>query len=762
MLKLFPYELYKIFKNKIFAGALVGILAVNIFLLWYTHRPADNQAPLESYHDLAQALSALPNEQRLDYITAYHEAVKGIAWAWQILTYESRQTEQSIRQAENLRKQDPDAWQYYYDLWESGDYLSFTQNILQEEVFAKAMLQEMTTISQYSDFLADIQNNADTLSGISIFSKNVSDGFSARNIKKTADDYADMTNIPVSYEVSYGVTAATDFVITDFLAFSFLLVFAFIMLYEEKSKNLYAFIQPTPRGGAPTMASKILVLTVYTALISFLLYGGNLLFFHFTTGLGSLNRSIQSIGQFMGSPLHLSVGQFLLCYLLLKWLACFLVGLLVLCSSAWFRRMTSAFGVCALVLLGSFALYTFIPDNSRITLLKHINIFSLFCVQDMLGQYLNLNLYGYPISLFALRMFVILLLISILIAVNIWLFIRRKGSFLALRKKKCLPALPAPAPSKSLLWHELFKALHMNKAGLILIVYLLLILYSISHSSAYRLPDEIIYQNYMKQLEGPMTPDKIANLEAERLRPDVPQSFERVWEKYCYISENPAAHFVYDTGYIQLFGISEENDGTAFLFLCLAIILSGYAIFPLEDQAGTTKLLMSAPLGRRYLARLKLLIGMIFSLFIGIINLLQDFITVGRTYGFSALTAPISSLVAYRDLPSFFSIAGFIILCSLLKLMAGVAVALLVMAIARAVKNPVYTLLLCILTIGLPAAFTAMGLTWAGYLSFIPIFKAAAWLARGQNLIVLLYTAAALILSIVCSRYVTHRSSRST
>ena len=793
MLKLFPYELHKIFTKKLFIGILICLLTTNIFLLWYTNQPDDKRAPLESYRLLAKKLDGLSNEQKLVYIKEYYDTTKGIALVESVQSYEAWQNEQGEQLAENLKNQDPDAYNKYYEMWKVGNYLQFTQNIQQEKVFAEEIYQEMVTLSRYDVFLADIQSKSEILSGISIFSKDISDGFSSRNIQKTAQDYGCMKDTTISYDISYGVVSATSFLITDCLAFLFMFVFSFIMMFEEKSRNLYTFIKATPLGRTRTITAKVAVLAVYTAAITLLLFGSNLLFFHFLTGLGDLNRSIQSIGIFMGSVINLSVGQFLICFLLMKWLACFLIGLLVLFSSALFERLPSAFGLCVALLLGSFVLYTFIPNNSKITMLKHVNLFGLFRVQDMLGFYLNLNVLGHPISLFRLRLCVMLFMIVSLLVLVILVFVKSYRVYEPALQIKIVKEY-IPTIGKSVFRNELYKVLWMNKVALLLVVFIFIQVYSMVNTTIYLSPNEMLYQSYMKRLVGPLTLEKIDFIEEERLRlieaqkqlDDLDESlaegiiteiqaleerqrlerelckvqeFERVWARYLYLQETPNAQFVYEGGYHQLLGISATMPNMEFPTICIMIILCCYTLFSTEYAAGVSQLLKSTPLGRSYLSKRKLIICTIFTLIITVFGLLPNFVMTAKTYGFPGLFAPINSLEAFQHMPSNLSIGMFLLFCFLLKLVACMTVMLMVLSISKAIRNNVYALLLCTLTIALPMIFYAMGLKWAEYISLVPLFNVGTMFANEQTLQVLIYSNVALIISCFCICFSVKQSS---
>lgn len=72
MFRLFPFELKKIFSNKLFIGALITILLANTFLLWYTNRETEDRAPLSSYCLLSNELKSLSNEDRFLHINEYY------------------------------------------------------------------------------------------------------------------------------------------------------------------------------------------------------------------------------------------------------------------------------------------------------------------------------------------------------------------------------------------------------------------------------------------------------------------------------------------------------------------------------------------------------------------------------------------------------------------------------------------------------------------------------------------------------------------
>ncbi len=778
MSRLFSNELRKLFGRKTIFVVLLSLVLFNVFFLWYSNQSNDEKPPLNAYKKISNDLSVLPNEERPDFINRYYTDIKGIELVENVKMYESWQNEHGNTLANNIKSQNLDEYNHYLSLWESGEYLHYTKNIQQESALANEIYTEITQLSGYQDYLSEIEDRANILSGISIFSKETSDGFSSSNIQKTADDYSSMSHTEITYDVSYGVTSATSSLVTDCLVFIFLFIFAFLMIYDEKNKGLFSLVKSTPYGRLRLIACKMAVLDVSTAVIVFILYGCNIVFYGFTIGLGDLSRSIQSVGLFMGSTIKMSVGKFLISFMLLKWLACFLIGLIVMFASVFMRKSISAFISSGIILLVSFLQYVLIPANSQITILKHINLFGLFSAQDILGLYLNLNVFGKAISLFFASIVTISLLILIFASLNCIVFSKSRSeqpsrfnlrfSFCSRNKEKNV--------GKSVCSQELYKILWVNKTIIVLLGFAAVSIYSCLTSVTYLSPDELYYKSYMNQLEGEVTQEKIELLKTERARFEEVQLeldklsmqtdsndiqvqqkreslerelykqtvFERVWNQYEEI-KNTDGWFVYETGYNELFDIHKIRNGKEMLIISLLLIICCYGIFTMEYTNGINQLIKTTPLGRGYTYKAKTTIAIVLMLLIVVIGMLPAIINISNVYGLSYLNAPICSLKDFSHMPSFISIGGFIGVLYLLKLIACTAVVMLIIFISLKTRHSIYTLLICTLIIAFPAILNVMGITWFSYLGFTPLFNAGALFSQGQNLLVAIYSLVAIL-----------------
>ena len=410
-------------------------------------------------------------------------------------------------------------------------------------------------------------------------------------------------------------------------------------------------------------------------------------------------------------------------------------------------------------------------------------MFGLFRVQNMLGLYLNLNVFGKAVSLFAASL-VTTLFIIVFFAVLIGTVFARSHDMKTSRISLHLPLkwhIKIKNSEKGVWRHELYKVLWVNKAAILLVGFIIISIYDITTSITYLPPDEIVYQSYMKQLEGPVTEEKINFLKTEQTRFEQIQTeldsldekvidgkvteiqaeqkrqalereqykqrvFERAWNQYEALESN--GWFVYETGYLTLFDLEQKNNSSEMLIICLLIIACCYSIFPMEYKNGTDKLIGTTVLGRNYTSRVKTVIAAGMMIMIAIMGMLPTFISIASTYGLPALSAPVTSISPYIHLPDFISIGGLMVILYALKLLACMAVLFLVIGLSRIIRHSIYTLLICALIVVIPIILTVMGIDWCGYLGLVPLFDAGALIVKQKTLIVVIYSVIAVIISL--------------
>ncbi len=77
-MRLFLYELKKIFGKKEFIIYITLLLCVNIFLLWFYTQPNSKTPPPSAYRKLTAELANVPAADRAEYIQNEFDRISGI------------------------------------------------------------------------------------------------------------------------------------------------------------------------------------------------------------------------------------------------------------------------------------------------------------------------------------------------------------------------------------------------------------------------------------------------------------------------------------------------------------------------------------------------------------------------------------------------------------------------------------------------------------------------------------------------------------
>ena len=760
-MRLVCYELFKVWKKRLFIGLLIATLAVNLLLLWYTNRSGDDTVPLSAYGLLNKDLKMLSNEDKLSFIKRIYTDTKGLELVEEVKLMEAQQTKFGTGRAEQLEAENPGVYKSYVGLYEAGGYLHYTGSLRQESLLASEVYDEFIRLENYQNTLDEIEEKAVILSSVSIFASSNTNGFSAKNIKKTAADYESMKNITIRYGVSKGFTTATNFIFSDILIVLFIFLFSSMLVFEEKEKQLFALTRITPKGRMESICAKILTLAVNIMFIIVLLYGSNLVYLSLTAGLGDLSRSVQSIGLFMGCTWKLSVGEYLMLFFGVKWLSWFAVGLMILLVSVFSKHSSVMYMIGCTVLGGGYILYRFISATSDWNCVKYINLIGLIHTNDICGKYLNLNIFGSPVSLISTALIALAAVIGLLLAAVTVSFIKIRNMETTVSPfKRVMDKLSflRYRPSTSVTKHEAYKLLIINKALIWILVYLLVTVYEIATASVYLPPSEYYYKAYMSDLSGAVTDEKTERLNNEqntlenahgklddihrrleygeitRIQANDMEApyekiltaepvFKRILERYNYLTEHPAGDFVYDTGYLRLLGITEDKDSGALLAFILIAVLCFSSAFPIEYKNHAVNLIRTAQRGRGDTVYRKIGLCSMAAVFVFVMGILPEILLVQTNYGFDNLTASITSLPQFAGLPSCISILGLLLILYCVKISACISIVLVIAVISIKCKNGTLAMLVATLILGVPVLLSIMGFDYMSYVSFLPLFK---------------------------------------
>lgn len=263
MIKLLPYELFKIWSKRSFRVFTCVLLILNVFLLWYLNLPSENEPPLSAYKAVCEDVSKMNEREKLSYITEHREMINGVAKIEEILQLRNMGGEMGetlAKQAENELR--PEEYTKYQELYERGAYLIYTDSLYREKTLIDGLYEEIQTVANYDEYLRSVKENKDALSGISIFANADTDSFGTRNIEKSAADHAGLSDEGIRWFPSKGMTIAGGNTVTELFLLLSVLLFVGSLITEEKEKGLLHITRATKKGIAPAITAKLSALLI--------------------------------------------------------------------------------------------------------------------------------------------------------------------------------------------------------------------------------------------------------------------------------------------------------------------------------------------------------------------------------------------------------------------------------------------------------------------------------------------------------------------
>lgn len=677
MIKLLPYELFKIWSKRSFRVFTCVLLILNVFLLWYLNLPSENEPPLSAYKAVCEDVSKMNEREKLSYITEHREMINGVAKIEEILQLRNMGGEMGetlAKQAENELR--PEEYTKYQELYERGAYLIYTDSLYREKTLIDGLYEEIQTVANYDEYLRSVKENKDALSGISIFANADTDSFGTRNIEKSAADHAGLSDEGIRWFPSKGMTIAGGNTVTELFLLLSVLLFVGSLITEEKEKGLLHITRATKKGIAPAITAKLSALLIHCLTASVLLCGSNLLFAGLTAGLGDLSAALQSVPAFLESSLPVSLWQYFLFGILTKGLVLFAFGVVLtavsVVSQKSFLPQFTGVGIAAL----GFLAYTVIPAQSTLAPVKYLSLFGLLKPELLYGGYLNFNIGGFPVSRLTAALVLLPVLCAMGILLNILLYC--KGGSLSIKKSQGILRLPFH-PHANLTVHEGGKLLFMGKAAPILLVFAILVGYGDLGKSYTPSIGEQYYREWMLSLEGELNDEKSDRILAEQARYDEAfAEIERIdhmvasgeidertgdnlksrWNSVIsfypfferILRRQEGGVFVYDTGYAYLFGRMDDSFLSDFLLLSLCMIFAFGNAMAMEYEKKSWNLLLATAKGKRAIIGRKALVCSFCSAIMAILPWIFRIMAISKEYPLHGWSFAIQNIPQYFGL----------------------------------------------------------------------------------------------------------------
>mgnify|MGYP006886131469 CR=1 FL=1 len=754
-MSLFFAELRKVWGGRVFPILLAILASANLLLLWMGTRPTAKQPPASAYRAVGAELTGKTMEEKGTYLREKCEEIESLVKIGQYY----RELAYGDYALTQFRQENAAMFDAYEQEYKDKSYTLFTDNLNTEYRLFSQLQNEYDTVAGYGDFLQGVQAKATQLSGISIF-QNDRTGYDLKNIELTAQVYAGLTETPIDYFPQKGLYTAISYAFTDLILLASMLLLALILVRQERDSGLLSLVRSLPGGRLKTALAKLAAFAASLLVVLMVLYGVNLAYCSASFGLGSLNRTIQSVPALMRCTMQITVGQYLFRFLLAKWAGAFVMGLWVMLAALVAKRAAAGWVGALALPLAMYGIRAAIPATSHWNVIKYANMVSLLQTNELLGNYRNLFWFGSPVSLPLVEWLTAAVLGGSLFAAFCTVF--AKAQLLPTAKRSLTLPFSHTTRATSVPREEGRKLLLMNGAAVFLAAFLAFGIYQGITSESYLDADEIYYAYYMKHISGPWRTESYnwlieqgkefaPMLEVQRrviggeLSSDALLAYNSLQQKYTvyqqivqfniqyYLKQNPGAWLVYETGYRKLFGFTGTADVQDTLLAGLLCALCFSGLFAMERKGGMDEILAATPLGRKYTAKAKLRQSTLVAAGIAFGTVLPHLWQILRDYGLPALLAPAMSISELQAVPKFITLSDLLIFWFICRFAACLCMSRITLWLGQKLGNLLPALFISAVAYCLPALLSLSGMkNGIEWLGFYPLFHAAAlWQNQG-------------------------------
>lgn len=539
----------------------------------------------------------------------------------------------------------------------------------------RQLVKQAEHLIDYPLYLERVQEQARKMQSTSIFGGDPN-SFVYRNIVKTAEDF--------SHCSAEGIRLGNDRAIRDWLNFSWadwgylaailLLVMAF---QEERQKGLAAIVRACPGGRGKLQSARLLILALYSAGMALLLYYLPLvLSLAVNGGWEDITRPVQSLVEFQKCTAQLTVAEFLAEFFFVKTACGFLLGVLIWVLLSFLEQVQLSWIMTAAGLAVEYLLYAFIPAQSIFSPLRYVNVFSYVFTDELYTQYVNINFVSFPVGRRTLLMVLLVVLSLVLGAVTVVLLPKRYpfgnrdrlGKYIHLWNR-IGDILRRPL---GLYGFEWYKLLFLTAGGLMLILGALLSRDLPTNSGAYNRIDDMVYRQYVAQVQGPVTQSTFDYITQAKESLKTSQLNTSEFEEAILRLEQTVADLdegdwlVDETPFMNLYGSDAwytQRNSALMAMVILVTCLS--ALFSAEHSGDVRKVLRSTPGGRSRLFWTKYALALSVTAVVWLMVFAQEWHSAVKMLGETVLAAPCGSIAILKGFSG--TVGGFLALLYVTK-----------------------------------------------------------------------------------------------
>lgn len=441
-----------------------------------------------------------------------------------------------------------------YDRFRQGDTGADVSGYYQSDV-----AQQEAYIASYQEFLGEMASRAEQMGSVSIFADR--DSYVYKNLEKTRDDFAHLNGIVLEADNCYGIRQYAKYNQSILFLLVFLVVLAYYVLFWERDLNLFLLLKGTYRGHVPLALAKWFTMLAVTIVYTLLQEIGLVFLAAWLYGFGNLARTVQSVSLFRNCAYSLSVGEAVAAIIFIRLCIAVVLSSVVYAAGVFFKSKITA-GTLLFFLFGTEYLFSAgLSISGGLGILKAVNPFYLWSMEQVLGNYYNLNLAGIPVGKN---------ITAVTVAVMLWIVLTMMG-VLAFSKMFQIPMesrlervmqwlrekLSFLGRRTSLFFFEGYKLLVQQKKWLLLLILLLWggsEVADVYGERYYATEKETAYHYYLNQMSGKITAKTYEFIAGEQ------EVLDKKWQKLLELKQNPTNFSAYMQQQIWLeIGLKEEG-----------------------------------------------------------------------------------------------------------------------------------------------------------------------------------------------------------
>lgn len=544
--------------------------------------------------------------------------------------------------------------------------------------------------------------------------------FLYRNLMKTESDYASLTGGGFKEDDYSSLNRYAAYPYHLLFVILFALISAYYLIPAERRGGKFLLLKSTSGGHIRLYANKVLTLMAMTFCFSIICDMGEIVYIRQNYGPFHRDALLQSSSVFRDCPYDITVFDAMIGMMAVRVLVSAFIGVLVMMLFSSFRRNEFSLAIFAAYSIAEYFFSVKISINSSMNYLTAINPFYQAHTTAMLGNYLNLNILGYPVS--QLRASIVILFTAGIacfcigaLSFSIKFQIEEESliGIIMTRLRKIF----------SYTWHtskpgvfETGKVLIHQRKAVVLAVYLIVI-FSLGRQAlspiTFTKADDAVYHKLVHHIQGKVTDRKLSYIESQRAYLDdliteahslgnsAEDRSRALFISFEYDEKNGGLSrlenqrdAVMQKGGVQKYFFDEaaleeqfsDVNSDIFIFLvsgiALVLVLAGIESY----DAAMRPLLNTASIGYADIRKKKIRFATVIAVILFVLWNIPDFLSYFRIDHGKNLMASLSLLTVY-DIRYQVSESAFFALLILLRFVVFTAIYILVIKLTRGIKS---------------------------------------------------------------------------